>query len=295
MFHIDTIEKFCQFLNSIENVSVKIDDLQCDIYISNSIVARGKAISNDVNEYEIEELLKHNEHTQIEQFFYIKNKIFSSDSKNKLIFPSGNISEFIGYLFNKYPDIEPIEYLIQKQSNELNNTIIQLNSIVLQLRIENNKINEDLLKVNSELYESNRVNKQLEEKIAELLRTAAKKEKLIIPTAQYFVKELNCISLDQYNSICNYENKHHEGMNNKTVCVYEKDSIVSLSFNPSIYNEYLGLDLVGIVFPLTVSSEKTLILFDKKGECIENLKIETLKKIFELDWDVFKKIELIGR
>lgn len=291
MIQINTIDKFHKYLNSIENVSLRIDKLDCEIYISNSLIAKGKAISIDTKPFEIPELLETSVHTTIEKFFFNEKKIFYSNSHLQINTPSGNINEFLEYLFYKYPSIEPLEYSIEKQSNELNYTINQLTSVVLELRIANYNTKQDLIKKSSELYESITANKSLEAKIEQILRTSSNKDKFITPVIQYFVKELNCISSSQYNSICSFENIHFEEMNNKTVCVYEQDSLVCFSFNPTVYIDYQDKDLAGLSIP-DVSSERKFILFDKKGDRIVASNIEGLNIKFELDWDTFKKLEL---
>lgn len=291
MNQINTIEKFHQFLNSIENVSVKINELECEIYISNSLIAKGKAIAIDTNPFEIPELLQTSEHTTIENFFFNEKKIFYPDSHLELETPSGNINRFIEHIFSKYPSIEPLEYSIAEQSNELNYTINQLTSVVLELRIANYNNKQDLIQKNSELYEIKTKIKEYEDKVQQLLNSADKKEKLILPAIQFFVKNLDCISSRQHKSICSFENTHFEEMNNKTVCVYEQDSLVSFSFNPTVYINYQDKDLAGI--PITdVSSERKFVLFDKKGNRIVASSIEGLKIKFELDWDTFKNLEL---
>lgn len=289
MTPINTIEKFHQFLNSLDNVSVDTDNLNCHIYLGNSIIARGKRVSNDANQYEIFDSQQPGKHNQIEEFFFTENKIFYRGSYELLI-ASGDINEFIEYLFDKYPSMEPLEYLAEKQSNELGYNIRQLTEKIIELRIENNKTKEELIKNVTELYKTQTRNKKYEDEIQELKNTAAEKEKLIIPAFQYFVKELSCVSLSQYNSICTYEKKHPEAMNNKTICVYENDLVVSFSFNPLIYINFQDKDLVGL--PITeVSSERIVVLFDKKGDQVFNLNFTLFNKRFELDWETFKQLQ----
>lgn len=293
MNQINTIEKFHQFLNSIENVSVKINELECEIYISNSLIAKGKAIAIDTNPFEISELLQSSEHTTIENFFFNEKKIFYSDSRLEIEMPSGNINRFIEHIFYKYPSIEPLEYSIAEQSNELNYTISQLTSDLLELRIANNNNKQDLIQKNSELYEIKTKIKEYEDKVQQLLNSADKKEKLIVPAIQFLVKNLDCISSRQHKSICEYEQAHQDKITNKTVFFYENDSMVAFSFNQLIYHEYRGLDLVGLEMPPEISPKRTFIIFDSNGMQIDKLDFETFNKKFELDWESFKQIQFL--
>jgi hypothetical protein len=286
MFAINTVVQLSKYLNTFENVNMRLDDYESIIYLNHSAIAKGVFLDED--EIPIEKLrsLKEEESQGgVEIFVYTDDKIFF-DSERELDSPLikmtdlGKIEAFIRYLFDKHPEMQPVEFKLEIKGSEIYQLTNNLNKTICQLRVEKGIYQDELdeaTKVIDELTKENEI-------IGEALEKCNLKNNLLTNSVKYLHSKHPIISQNQFCAINEYVNQQMDKLFNKTISIYE-NSFVSITFNSL---ENAGNDLFGSPIK-QVSPTKTCIIFDNEGKISND---NNYKITFQLDWETFIDLDL---
>ena len=130
------IQELFDYLLSMNGTRIRQDDKSCSIWLPNGKFICGKFESEI--DFKSKDLL-----TNDTFFIYNENEIACVESYLMVIFLK-DADSFLNIIFNKYPEIAPLEYKLSYVVSDLQNALDQLQSMRIQIgalkkELENNK------------------------------------------------------------------------------------------------------------------------------------------------------------